>query len=66
MNIKTTLKTAKNLFNDGFVVSHVSLGRAYNVLTGETQYPPRDVIEVLDFLCNFKKELREKTSTLLN
>jgi hypothetical protein len=63
MNIKTTLKTAKNLFNDGFVVSHVSLGRAYNVLTGETQYPPRDVIEVLrDFLnvCFYRN--LEKTS----
>jgi len=63
MTLKTTLKTAKNLFNDGFVVSHANLGSIYNVLTGETQYPPMEVVEVLDFLCRFNQETRSKVSS---
>jgi hypothetical protein len=50
MSIKTTLKTALNLFNDGFVISKANPGAIYNVTTRETQNPPKDVFEVLQFI----------------
>ena len=60
MSLKTTLKIAENLFNDGFVVSKANLGVVYNVLSGETQHPPMEVVEILDFLCRFSDNLKSK------
>jgi hypothetical protein len=58
MKILTTLKIAKNLFNDGFVPSKTNSGMIYNVLTGERQSPPNDILEVLTFICQFNEQSR--------
>jgi len=62
MNIKLVLKLAENLFNDGFVASKTGSGTVYNVATGESQNPPQEVVDILEFLCEFSQNLRSKVS----
>jgi hypothetical protein len=62
MSLKPAIKLAENLFNEGFIPSKTRSGKIYNVTTGEEQFPPQDVLEILEFICKFNEKTRSRIS----